>query len=163
MNTFSKTVIWLLVLVVIGAGIYWFAARDANAPEQEPESAAPSDPWAGLQYVTAVDWPPQVQIVPGPFSCTEAGEETARAGRTESRAIGGRTYCVTTVAEGAAGSVYTQYAYATEMESGEVVIYTWSSRAVQCANYDEPQMSACQAEQDSFDPDRVMAEFVATI
>lgn len=159
MSTFSKIIVWIIILIVIGAGIYWFANRDTAETGSEPETVVPSDPWAELEYVSAVDWPPQTQIVPGPFSCIEAGEETARAGRTESRTIDGRTYCVTRVSEGAAGSVYTQYAYATEAGNGEVIIYTWSSRAVQCVNYDEPQMSACQAEQDAFDPDRIMAEF----
>jgi hypothetical protein len=110
-----------------------------------------------------VDWPPQIQVVPGPFSCTEAGEETSRAGRTENRIIDGTVYCVTKVTEGAAGSIYTQYAYARETDGNKVMILTFSSRAVQCTNYDEPEASACEVEQEAFDPDKIAGDWIKTI
>lgn len=103
-------------------------------------------------YISTVDWPPQVILDPGPFSCVEAGSETASAGKTERHIVGGREYCVTRESEGAAGSIYTQYAYAFP-RGDKVVILTFTSRSVQCANYDEPKRGACEAERNSFDID----------
>ena len=101
-------------------------------------------------YIDAVDWPPQAQIVDGPFTCTPGGIEVARAGVTTSETIGGHAYCVTKVSEGAAGSIYTQYAYARAVND-KVAILTFSLRAVQCDNYDEPEQTACTDERASFD------------
>lgn len=116
----------------------------------------------GTQYIHALDWPPMLQLIEGPFECTEAGEETARAGRTELETIGGRRYCVTRVTEGAAGSIYTSYAYAFETD-GDVAILTFSARAVQCGNYDEPQKTECEAERAAFDPGAMIDAVARTV
>jgi hypothetical protein len=104
----------------------------------------------GTSYIHAVDWPPMLQIVEGPFTCTEAGSESARAGKTERRTIGGRSYCVTRETEGAAGSIYTLYAFAFP-DNGKVFILTFSLRSVQCANYDDPRKQECNREREGFD------------
>src|SRR5690606_3694063 len=104
----------------------------------------------------------QPLLEPGPFACTEAGEETARAGRTELTTVGDRTYCVTRVAEGAAGSVYTMYAYA--LPAGDdVVILTFSMRAPQCGNYDEPNRSECEREREAFSMDQIIDDVARTL
>ncbi len=112
-------------------------------------------------YMEAIDWPPQVRVQSGPFTCTEGGSSEARAGLTQQRTIGNRIFCVTEESEGAAGSVYTQYAYATAL-ADKVVLYTFSIRSVQCDNYDEPQKTACKNERASFDIDQLMNRIVAT-
>jgi hypothetical protein len=114
------------------------------------------------EFIHAVDWPPQLQITDEPFSCTEAGSETARAGRTEKRMVDNREYCVTKASEGAAGSVYTQYAYAFPKNNG-TAIFTFSLRSVQCGNYDEPNMGRCEAEREAFDMDGVMDRMARTL
>lgn len=113
-------------------------------------------------YVTPADWPPSVQVAAGPFACTEGGSQTARAGVTSRRVIEGRVYCVTAVSEGAAGSIYTMYAYAFE-KGGKVLILTFSLRAVQCANYDEPERQACETERASFDEGPVIDRIAQTL
>ncbi|OGG41598.1 hypothetical protein A2837_00185 [Candidatus Kaiserbacteria bacterium RIFCSPHIGHO2_01_FULL_46_22] len=100
-------------------------------------------------YVTPVDWPPAVQVLDESFECSEGGDVEDRAGRTEERTINGREYCVTEVREGAAGSVYTQYAYAFPRED-QTVILTFSARFPQCENYEETEQVACKLEQESF-------------
>lgn len=107
------------------------------------------------RYISIVDWPPKVAVTNGPLTCTEAGSETARAGQTMKRTVDDREYCVTRESEGAAGSIYTNYAYATE-KNGRALIFTFSLRAVQCLNYDDPQRSECEAERGSFDLDGVL-------
>jgi len=101
-------------------------------------------------YIHTVDWPPKLQVVPGPFTCTEGGNADARAGKTSKVTIDGHAYCRTEVTEGAAGSIYTQYAYARERD-GQVVIMTFSLRFEQCANYEEPKKTACETERANFD------------
>ena len=105
------------------------------------------------QYVSAVDWPPKAAVAQEPFSCTEAGSVSAPAGKTERRMIDGSTYCVTTETQGAAGSMYSLYAYATPFGSGKTLILTFSLRFPQCANYDGPQKTACADEERSFNID----------
>lgn len=100
-------------------------------------------------YIEAFDWPPQLNVVDEPFACTEGGAAIARAGETKQQTINDRTYCVTKLVEGAAGSTYTQYAYAFARE-GKTLIFTFTTRAPQCANYSEPQQATCKQEQVSF-------------
>lgn len=121
-------------------------------------------------YIHTVDWPPKVQVLYEAFTCTEAGTETARAGKTEQRLVDDRTYCVTTESEGAAGSIYTNYAYAFPLYSTgstqadrKVIIFTFSLRAVQCANYDEPQKTDCEKEREAFDLDSIIDRMARSI
>lgn len=109
----------------------------------------------GTQFIQTVDWPPVLQRVGDVFSCADAGSVTARGGRTEVRTVAGRTYCVTQTDEGAAGSVYSQYAYA--FPYGEnTAIFTFTLRAPQCGNYDEGPRALCEAEKAAFNPDMLV-------
>ena len=113
----------------------------------------------GTTYINTVDWPPLVSLNRGPFTCTEAGTETSRAGETKKQTINGRIYCVTKVTEGAAGSTYTQYAYAfvdDRIGEGLVPTLTFSLRFVQCANYDGAQKTACENERAAFDINSIL-------
>ncbi len=105
-------------------------------------------------YIHTVDWPPKVQILSDVFSCTAGGSEIARAGQTTSTTIYGTTYCVTKETEGAAGSTYTNYAYAFAYKGGTAIL-TFTTRAPQCDNYDDPQKSACKAERATFSIDPI--------
>lgn len=114
------------------------------------------------EYIHTVDWPPKIQVLNQPFSCTEAGSEIARAGQTMKRMVDNRTYCVTKESEGAAGSIYTNYAYA--FPAGDkTVIFTFSLRAVQCANYDDPQRKTCENERETFDLDSIVDRMARSI
>jgi len=121
-------------------------------------------------YIHMQDWPPQLQVLNESFTCTEAGLETARAGKTEKRVLANRTYCRTSSTEGAAGSIYTQYAYAFPLYStdarqtdGKVAIFTFTTRTPQCDNYDDPQRTACKNEQKTFDLDSIVDRMAQSI
>ncbi|MHB9139688.1 MAG: TspO/MBR family protein [Victivallaceae bacterium] len=121
-------------------------------------------------YINTQDWPPQVQVLNEPFTCTEAGEETARAGKTEKRLVDNREYCRTSIVEGAAGSIYTQYAYAFPLYSTgstqadrKTAIFTFTTRATQCGNYDEAERKACEGEREAFDLDSVVDRMARSI
>lgn len=107
-------------------------------------------------YVRSVTWPPQATVADGPFVCAETTEEPPGAG-TRLQTIDGREFCVTETNEGAAGSIYTDYVYATELE-GKVITFTFSLRRVQCANYEELESAVCQDEQEQFDLDAIVSE-----
>lgn len=110
-------------------------------------------------YIEAYDWPPRVEVLDEPFSCTETGEETARAGETRKVTVGNRGYCVTSVVGAAAGSIYTQYAFAFP-KNDKTVILTFTVRSVQCGNYDEPQKILCEAERETFDVN-IVIDYIA--
>lgn len=115
------------------------------------------------KYIQAFDWPPQVAVIDGPLKCTPGGTTTARAGKTEKQTIGGHEYCVTTIVEGAAGSTYTQYAFARQMADGRVAILTFSLRAPTCANYNDPQKTECTNEANSFKIGDVIDKIFGTL
>ncbi len=133
----------------------WKTATSNGITFQYPETLLTT-------YINTQDWPPQVQVLNEPFICTEAGEETARAGQTMKRMVDDRTYCVTKESEGAAGSVYTNYAYAFP-STDKTIIFTFSLRAVQCANYDDPQKTACENERSAFDLDSTVDRMARSI
>ncbi len=105
-------------------------------------------------YISTVDWPPKVEIVKGPYTCAGVTREIAQ-----------QSICLTRESEGAAGSTYTNYAYALN-KGDRTIIFTFSLRSVQCANYDEPKHSACDLERANFgDPgaDEAVAKILATL
>lgn len=112
-------------------------------------------------YIHTQVWPPQVHIIPLNYTCAEAGDETTPAGKTAQRTISGKQYCVTTESEGAAGSVYNQYAYSFD-QNGSVAVLTFSLREVQCDNYVEPEQTACKTERAQFDLDALVDQIAQT-
>ncbi len=139
------------------SGVLWNTTTDAaqKITYQYPDHLLTT-------FIASVDWPPQVRITSGSFSCLEAGSEIGRAGKTEKRMVGNRMYCLTRESEGAAGSVYTMYAYITEKQ-GRLITLTFSLRAPQCDNYDDPQKTECKNERETFDIDGVVDRIVESI
>ena len=168
----------VVVLLLVGLGIFF----SRTASDQEPTPIKPdvtagwktsSDEVTGVSfrypeqgfstsYITTVDWPPQVVLRDEPFVCTQAGSEIMQNGKTEKYMIGDREYCVTKESEGAAGSIYTNYTYATA-KGDKTLVMTFSLRATQCGNYDQPKQSACENERAAFDPDAVSGEIMESV
>ncbi len=115
-----------------------------------------------LEYVELEDWPPSVELMMDEYTCVETGEETDRASQTESVTIGGQEYCRTIIGEGAAGSTYTQYAYAFEEGEGTAIL-TFSTRTPQCANYEDREMEDCEEEVDDLDIDDLADRIAKTL
>ena len=111
-------------------------------------------------FVTAYVWPPMITFVPGAFSCDE--RSAPNAPRTVKRTIGNKQYCLTTQAEGAAGSTYTDYTYETAKDD-KVVSVRFTLRTVQCDNYDDPQKTACKKEGASFNPDTLVQPVIESL
>lgn len=160
----------LLILAIIGA-VYavflWRVSPLSTIPEGWVEARAEGitfyyPPMLTTRYISPVDWPPQILVGEGQFMCTEAGEEMARAGRTEPQIIRDREYCVTKVTEGAAGSIYTQYSYITTLPDNKLINFLFSLRFVQCGNYDEAQRIECEKERAAFDIGPTVNQIVET-
>lgn len=141
----------------------WQTATGNGVTFQYPETLF-------TEYIQTVDWPPQVQVLNEPFNCIEAGEETARTGKTEKRLVDNREYCRTSIVEGATGSIYTQYAYTFPLYSTgstqadrKTAIFTFTTRATQCGNYDEAERKACEGERETFDLDSVVDRMARSI
>lgn len=111
----------------------------------------------GTTFLHAFTWPPQVQVLNQPYSCTEGGSEIMQAGQTQKDIIAGKEYCVTRESEGAAGSIYTNYAYAFPFQN-ETAILTFTVRFVQCANYDEPSTTKCFNERAALNIDDIIGK-----
>ena len=151
------------------------ATTSEPAPETEPMSDAE---WvlspvatSGTQfsyprelpttYVSAVDWPPVVELTAGEYVCAATGD-VDRPEQREERTVDGKSYCRTLTAEGAAGSTYTTYHYTTA-QGDFLVTVSFTLRTPQCLNYDEPNQSACIAEQASFDADALTDRIAASL
>lgn len=128
----------------------------------EPTASSTGTITLPAKYVDILDWPPALQVVSGPFSCTGAGSETASGGKTTLITVNDRQYCRTVEVEGAAGSVYSNYAYA-YAAGNKVNIYTFGTREVQCANYPEPEMSQCQKAEDNFSSDALIDSYIRSL
>jgi hypothetical protein len=105
-------------------------------------------------FISAQEWPPLVELVANAYTCKE-GPITAADGplkESKKHMVGDREYCVTLSSEGAAGSTFRSYEYSTD-QGDFVARVVFTLRFPQCLNYDEPQASACAAEQSSFDID----------
>lgn len=133
----------------------WLAGEDGGFSFKFPESF-------GTKYISPVDWPIKINLYEQEFSCLEAGEEVLPAGQTKKEMINDKEYCVTRESEGAAGSVYTNYAYALPFE-GKTLIMTFSSKATQCMNYDNPGQTECIVERESFDISLLIDQIASTL
>lgn len=175
----------LIVLAIVAAGGYYIIWSDTDtvespAPAPEETGSTSTSPaqtgWTnydgdgyhfqypgnlGLTYVHATDWPPSVKVLDTEFACAPAGNEIAATGQTETVETAGRTFCRTKTSEGAAGSIYHAYDYVFAAGPGTVTL-SFTVRMPQCANYDEPEATACATEQRAFDPDQLAASMADT-
>lgn len=176
METQNKNSRVVVVLVLVGLillciGVYRYSVRDIpdetvqevgwlTKVEDDVTFKYPED--LGTNYISAVDWPPEAQVLNDAFDCVEAGTTDSRAGKTERRVVDSREYCVTTVSEGAAGSIYHQYAYVFQKDDSYVAL-TFTDRQTQCANYDEIQKAECEVERQTFNLDALVDRIAKTL
>ena len=158
------------MLLIVALGLFAWSVTDDKKPEVVAgwQTATQADVTFqypadfGTQYLQPFDWPPQLQVLAGPYTCTQAGTATQRAGATSEKVVGIHKYCVTEIIEGAAGSTYTQYAYAFPKDE-QILIFTFSTRAPQCGNYDEVEKSKCESERTTFKLDDLIDRMASTV
>lgn len=141
---------WMIVSMTIGAypgdGDWTLSLPDSRGlqfmyPQQLPTT-----------YISAQEWPPQVTLTAGSYSCAKSDE----------RMVGDRALCVITTSEGAAGGMYTTYEYITG-QGDFLARVKFALRFPQCMNYDETARSACDAEQRGFDIDGLADRILSSI
>lgn len=168
-NSKHKFLIIVISLIIIFCGILLFSKSISNngndswiTLNSENGITLEYPDKIGDKYIHDFDWPPQIRIIDESFSCSEAGKETERAGETTKEIINGKTYCITKITEGAAGSIYTQYVY-TRGVGNRTAILTFSIREVQCVNYSEPERNLCEKEKEEFELDNIISKIMDTI
>ena len=163
-NKYKVISLAVIIVVAIIAGLaFYYHNRVFVTPNPVLENNVTFDFPATLptKYIHTADWPPKVSVNDGPFACTSAGSPIIPAGQTTQKIINGRTYCVTVESEGAAGTVYNQYAYAFP-KNDKVIILTFSLGLPQCDNYDDPQKTGCKNERATFNIDNFIDTIVQT-
>lgn len=88
----------------------------------------------------------------GEIECKETPMESSLPLRINKKEINGKKYCIISSSEGAAGSVYTQYAYTTVI-GGSVYSVNFIARYPNCDNYPENENNKCKLEREKFDLD----------
>jgi hypothetical protein len=75
------------------------------------------------------------------------------------KTINGQEYCIKVSSQGAAGSIYKKYTYATARK-GKRISVSFTARYTQCGNYGQPKRSECRKERQEYDLDQVVDNFV---
>jgi len=125
------------------------------------------------EYIGSQDWkviivneeekyPPKFKITEGQIDCKKTSYESDLLSRTVKRRIDGRIYCIESASEGAAGTIYTQYAYFT-IKSGSLIMVSCVIRYPQCINYSEPYRTECANERETFDLDKIISYIVKNL
>ncbi len=142
-----------------------------NGPEKQPYYAILVD--LNTEYIGSQDWkvnivnekenyPLKFRITEGQIDCTITSSENALLTSTAKRRIDGRIYCIESTSEGAAGTIYTQYAYST-IKGGSLITVSCVIRYPQCINYSEPQRAECTNECEPFDLDKIIGTIVKNL
>lgn len=111
------------------------------------------------KYIHSQEWPPKIVVSPDRFSCKEGN---GASGTTISKTIGKTTYCITSMSEGAAGTIYTAYAYSFT-NNNKLITLTFTLGYPQCANYEDPQKIECQRERQTFDLDTLIHRIAQSV
>jgi len=142
-----------------------------NGSEKQPHYDILVD--LNTEYIGSQDWkvkivneeekyPPKFKITEGQIDCKITSSESALLSRTVKRKIDGRIYCIESLSEGAAGTIYTQYAYST-IKSGNLITVSCVIRYPQCINYSEPHRTECANERERFDLDKIISCIVKNL
>ena len=134
----------------------WLKSENSEISFKYPEKL-------DTNYINTVDWPPIFKIEDKAYSCLENdNNSTLEGGKTSKEIIGGKEFCINRQDEGAAGSVYSNYIY-TFLYQNKTITATFSLRAPQCMNYDEPKQSECINEENSFNISSLILNIISTI
>ncbi|HPN81574.1 MAG TPA: hypothetical protein PK412_03465 [bacterium] len=115
------------------------------------------------KYISIIKWPPVVKIETGTYSCKTTPPEVSRISDiTSKRMVDDRAYCVNVKHEGAAGSVYSSYAYTT-VKNDKLIKVSFALQYPNCNNYDDKQNEACVSERQTFDVDSTVDRIVQSI
>ena len=170
--------------IILLTGIEKDESENASHPEvkimiEEINDGSDKQPQYAIQvdfnneYIGSQNWkiniindeekyPPKFRITEGQIDCTITSSDSVLLHRTEKRRIDGRIYCIESSSEGAAGTIYTQYAYFT-IKNDCLIIVSCVIRYPQCMNYGEPHRAECENECETFDLDKIIVHIVRNL
>jgi len=125
------------------------------------ENQPPSTPIVSTDlpepYISAQDnWPPIIENSSVGYTCSNS---TSAMSTTISRMVNGRTFCVTTMSEGAAGSTFKTMTYVVANGTG-IKSTNFTLRYVNCGAYEEPQLSECNSAKSGFNLDDIVESLI---
>lgn len=91
----------------------------------------------------------------GEIECDETPLESSFPLRISKKEINGQKYCISASSEGAAGSVYTEYAYTTVI-ANNVYLVQFIARYPHCSNYPDKEREECEVERENFNLDNLV-------
>lgn len=117
------------------------------------------DWWNVEVFATHDEYPPEFKLTEDRISCRETAVEGGLPVRILKKTINGQEYCIKVSSQGAAGSIYKKYTYAT-VKKGKLITVSFTARYTQCGNYGQPKRSECRRERQEYDLDQVVDNFV---
>lgn len=178
MKTKAILILFIIFIIVASFGLYYWRqlTLEKNRQLEELTNWSIKPPHFDIpeeldaKYISAQDWkveiyeekdqyPSDFKIIDGGLDCEETPLENSFSERMSKKLINGRIYCVKAMSEGAAGTIYTTYNYATVINNN-LVIVSFVARYPQCQNYDEPRKTECENEREIFDLDLVVDQII---
>jgi hypothetical protein len=98
----------------------------------------------------------------GEIECDETNLESSLPLRISQKELNGHKYCMAAFSEGAAGSVYTEYAYSTVIDNN-VYSVQFVARYPSCSNYPTEEKLQCERERESFDLDNLVSQVIEEV
>lgn len=176
MKTKILLILFVIFVVITSASLYYWRElsleknkqlEEFNDWSQNPPSFDfPDERLPDAKYISSQDWKVEIynkeddfplgfKIVAGEVDCEEMSLESSLPERVQKKIINNKLYCIRAVSEGAAGSVFTEYDYATVVNDNLVVI-SFVARYPQCPNYPDPERAECEQERETFNLDLVV-------
>ena len=161
--------IGLLAIGVIVLGYFAVGSRHA-ALAPAAQTIPPANSHTGASVSTALpapyvsvqqNWPPTIQNSAAAYACSVGAGNADLGENTVQKIINGRTYCLHTSSEGAAGSSYRTFSYTTASQTGTgTETATFILRYENCSAYDGAQQSQCSAAQSGLDIDGIVGSLM---
>lgn len=104
-------------------------------------------------------FPPGFSMENGEISCRPTSAPSGTEPRLAQETLHGRKYCLQHTSEGAAGTIYQEYTYATVKDHCMLVI-DFTIRSSRCGHFGRAERSECREERKKFDPNGMAAHLV---
>jgi predicted secreted protein len=113
-------------------------------------------------FYSHVNFPSRFRVADGQVQCKKSTKDNELPIKILKKEIDNRKYCIKVTSEGASGSVYKSYTYAT-VKSYNLIVFNLTARFSACGNFNEPKRSQCKRERKEFDLDSVVDRVVQSI
>ena len=107
-------------------------------------------------------WPPTVKVTTGTFTCNPTAETADPAKGKVRKTATDPVFCVESNGDINMGRDYENYSYTTSYD-GKLITFSFTLVYMDCDIMpDEPQKTACEQEQKSFDVDKLVSQIFST-